>query len=418
MSYGQYSSGRINPTEQIRRTGIKGRGRVRRVFDYAMCAHVWAQQTQEDGRSTKGQMYFRDAVIYSYGTHYPIAAFHVAADATRAVLFNSEKNSQTTEGHKHHVRNALSGLGVPVFVVPRVVSAFGHEMKPRDHEINVAYYVDRFNAQSSRMAKPHVRVWHGYADNGEHIGDTCENRLRLVGADELASYCATFGLDMPELDIEGTRQKVRDAFARYNDPKRVAKRAAAQGKKAARHWLNVCTVAAFMEGVTDKLPLASFMPNSVKDAMASGLGFSSFWQLQNRVTEIKRERATRRDVKLISGEQWQAGQGNASQIRAHAHTLVRRRGDRLETSRGAECPFAHAVLAFVKAQECRATGTTWHRNGQQIRVGHFNVDSIDAQGNLRAGCHTLEYSEMLRLAVREVPHLVRACFGVPVALSV
>lgn len=86
---------------------------------------------------------------------------------------------------------------------------------------------------------------------------------------------------------------------------------------------------------------------------------------------------------------------------------------RLETSRGAEVPFKQAVYAFLRAQECRRTGTPWRANGEQIKVGFFALACIDAEGNITAGCHTLEWSEMLRLALKEVPHLVRAQYPVP-----
>jgi hypothetical protein len=121
--------------------------------------------------------------------------------------------------------------------------------------------------------------------------------------------------------------------------------------------------------------------------------------------------------KPISADEWRNGSGDIYQY-GFADTLLRRKGDTLQTSRGADCPFAHAVIAFRKAQECRANGTTWQRNGQQIRVGHFNVDSIDAQGNMRAGCHSLKWEEMERLAIREIPHVVKPRFGLPALINV
>ena len=117
----------------------------------------------------------------------------------------------------------------------------------------------------------------------------------------------------------------------------------------------------------------------------------------------------------VTLEQWLSGKGESSwhggDGRSGVH--VRRKGDRLETTMGAECPFPHAVIAFRKAQECRATGESWQRNGQQIRVGTFHVDRIESDGTLRAGCHTIAYDAMLRLAVQEVPELVLATFPVP-----
>lgn len=80
---------------------------------------------------------------------------------------------------------------------------------------------------------------------------------------------------------------------------------------------------------------------------------------------------------------------------------VRRNGDNLETSQGAAVPWEHAVKAFRFIKLCRETGREFHRNGRTVRVGHFQVDSIDSEGNMRAGCHSFAWREIERLAIRE-----------------
>jgi hypothetical protein len=132
-----------------------------------------------------------------------------------------------------------------------------------------------------------------------------------------------------------------------------------------------------------------------------------------------RRMAQWQERKPITQAEWLEGVGSASQYGwgYDAATLVRRKGDRLETSRGAEVPFKHAVAAYLKAQQCRELGTTWHRNGEKVAVGVYQLDAIDAEGNIRAGCHTIGFAEMQRLAIREVPHLVRASFPVPALIA-
>ena len=49
-----------------------------------------------------------------------------------------------------------------------------------------------------------------------------------------------------------------------------------------------------------------------------------------------------------------------------------------------------------------------------MRVGHFELDAIDSAGNVKIGCHAIDYAEMTRLAVQEVPDVVRPCFPLPV----
>lgn len=124
----------------------------------------------------------------------------------------------------------------------------------------------------------------------------------------------------------------------------------------------------------------------------------------------------------VTAEEWEAGKGSGYQYRfRHVDrawsTLVRRKGDQLQTSQGASCPWSHAVAAFLVAQNCRQWGETYQSNGHSIRVGHFKVDRIEADGTLKAGCHTIPFANMLRLAVKEVPERVQATYPVPAVLA-
>jgi hypothetical protein len=70
----------------------------------------------------------------------------------------------------------------------------------------------------------------------------------------------------------------------------------------------------------------------------------------------------------------------------------------LQTSRGARVPLDHAVKAFRVIKRLRDKGQTYERNGHTIHLGHFALDSIDNAGNVRAGCHTVEWEEIARVA--------------------
>jgi hypothetical protein len=122
---------------------------------------------------------------------------------------------------------------------------------------------------------------------------------------------------------------------------------------------------------------------------------------RNRKTEAERRAA------------WLAGLPDGAGFRQDNPTLIRRRGDTLETSRGASAPFGQAVLIFLKAQSCRAAGKGWHRNGERMPAGHFELERIDSEGNITIGCHRIAFAEMQRLAIETVPHTVKARFPVP-----
>lgn len=73
-------------------------------------------------------------------------------------------------------------------------------------------------------------------------------------------------------------------------------------------------------------------------------------------------------------------------------------GGTLETSQGADAPLTHAIRVFRFLKQCRDTREGWRANGKRLRVGHFTVDSVTAQGDFVAGCHRIKWAEVERLA--------------------
>lgn len=71
----------------------------------------------------------------------------------------------------------------------------------------------------------------------------------------------------------------------------------------------------------------------------------------------------------------------------------------LQTSYGARVPFAHATRAFQFIKACREKGREWHCNGHTLHVGHFTVESVSAAGDIVAGCHTIRWPEIERVAI-------------------
>lgn len=83
---------------------------MRQVFDNFMVAHVWANRTQDRGRSDN--MYFGPlpgggSALYSYGRHFAIAAF-VQWHAGSFLLINSGRYSPSTNKHQNYAASSLS----------------------------------------------------------------------------------------------------------------------------------------------------------------------------------------------------------------------------------------------------------------------------------------------------------------------
>lgn len=115
---------------------------------------------------------------------------------------------------------------------------------------------------------------------------------------------------------------------------------------------------------------------------------------------------------------WRAGEFTEALLTDEARALLWREGERvavsysgptmirlsprdpgtLETSRGAEVPADHARRVWPVLRRLYRTGGTYVRNGHTIHIGHFALDSVDADGTMRAGCHTFTRAEIERCA--------------------
>jgi hypothetical protein len=124
----------------------------------------------------------------------------------------------------------------------------------------------------------------------------------------------------------------------------------------------------------------------------------------------EREKAERVERERQAREDWFRGlraswRGSDESGRAYVRAVDVQRDDSgrviggtLETSHGADVPLTHAIKAFRFIKLCRETGKPWSRNGRTVRVGHFQIDSIDSTGNFRAGCHQIGWTEVERVA--------------------
>jgi len=139
-------------------------------------------------------------------------------------------------------------------------------------------------------------------------------------------------------------------------------------------------------------------------------------QLAEQAEATKQARALKeaqaaidRLAKLEALEQWKLGKQVTNSFHDlpvalrpvyRTHITGQALVETIQTSRGAEVPAIHARRIWKLVQTIRHTGKAYERNGHTERVGAFVVDSIDAQGTMRAGCHVIEFAAMKELADR------------------
>lgn len=100
-----------------------------------------------------------------------------------------------------------------------------------------------------------------------------------------------------------------------------------------------------------------------------------------------------------NAEKWRAGVYHFPLHHIPVMCRLTSDGQTVQTSHGAEFPAKHARRWIQFVIGLFLSGTDWTRNGDKIRLGHFQIDHVNgAAGLLRAGCHTVTRTEVERLA--------------------
>lgn len=138
---------------------------------------------------------------------------------------------------------------------------------------------------------------------------------------------------------------------------------------------------------------------------AQPLAFASYHYAKAKAELDRRERerkeAERKERESRELAAWRDGTGSrhASYSDERGGALLRIVGNRLETSHGVSVPLEDAIRAFRFVKLIRERGKGWKRNGAQVFVGGYPLDSIMANGDFIAGCHRINWPEVERAAI-------------------
>lgn len=137
----------------------------------------------------------------------------------------------------------------------------------------------------------------------------------------------------------------------------------------------------------------------LKSKFSNELDLEKIKEQIDKQRQLERTKATKlKELEKQNLELWKIGEFNGNFHSLNNQYLRLKDAETVETTKGATFPFSHAVLAYKKVIQCREKQETWHRNGSEIRVGNFHIDSIDEKGNVKAGCHFVDFAEINRFA--------------------
>jgi hypothetical protein len=428
--------------------------RVKKVYPTDEIAHLWAHQTQSEARNPGGNFYFQDKTIYSYGSHFPIAR-HVTNDkGEAAILFTNRTYSNTTAKHIGNVRQSLPP-GVPVFYVhnPKDQTASEYRTQRADvealikklqaarpdnrYEYKVKTSKIKFNIEAKQSYKREVAAMieiDAIAGRNvvAHEGDPDWNEQWriVVRAGVNAGTTIQSGLSKTEARI---MLDILDSIKTWDVS--TADKKARLGKKVAKARDIAKEFGSISRNPGTLTKLYTKLQSDVRDVNALGAFFGYGPSLsipadldyleavaiahEHRIAAARETAsATRRSrwdraeaaraerdekAKVTFAEnlpRWLAG-ANVSIPYSNVYggtSYLRIDGNEVQTSQGARVPLEHVKKALPVVLAYVQNGREYHRNGHTIHLGHYSIDSIDANGNLRAGCHLFNKAEIERFA--------------------
>lgn len=240
---------------------------MKKVLPQSEVAHTWANQSQDEARTSNRNLYFDGATIYSYGSHFPIAK-HIEHNGVSACLFTLRSYSNSTAKHKSIVRQASSHLNIVWCGNP-----------DNTHEQNFNYFLNLCEGEASKLLKakkPEI-----------YLGAIAQHG-------ELATkYAAFFGLELPVTLQAMLNIGNKAEYASYQDNKeqyakeQAAKRQkdlAKQHKKALAKWVSGETNRLYTHNGLDYLRMGL---NGVETSQAVDIPISAAKQLFEKVASGK-----------------------------------------------------------------------------------------------------------------------------------
>lgn len=324
---------------------------MKTVFDNRQCIHVWAQQTQASGRNPKHSLSFEGERLYSY--RICIAKFVTHKDK-RGVIITTKKYSVTTSG-KHTPSASDIPPGVTVMHAPDVYAGT-HESS---HGDNIAHFQKHYAEELTKLSRARDR-----ADYKIAWLERIKEEARL--------YCEFFDIPFDRHAFPTpTPEALAEARARANKAS-AEKRKETKERKQKNIARALVQCAEYLGGASDSLA----------------------WGIERYITAEQYAQ-----LQECSVQRFRERRPMAARIKlASRYPLLRINGEEIETSQGARFPVSHAVKAWPVIRHCRETGSAWKRNGHQVHLGHFQIDSIEPDGDVHAGCHHVQFEEIERIA--------------------
>jgi hypothetical protein len=303
----------------------------------AQIRHLFAQQGPDStAEGSNGAHTFFFTGNRLYSYQTPIAKWHHISRGRTAVLITSDGYSPITKTKQlSGLASALHGLYMHV---PYVGENGGRAPTAFTPEQMHAWNLEYL---LGRYAEAKVRQMKSRSEPS--ITEMADR------ANWVHTYCDWFDLKGPRLPVDLDFIEIRQAWEKRDTPEAKARRKADKEKRDAKR----------------------------KEAQ----------RVQDERSALQREEWRRGERRTMAGVPNDLVMFRLKDI------------ETVQTSLGAEVPLRHAVRVFQFVKWVRMSGQRWQKNGHRIPVGRFEIDSIEPNGDFRAGCHSITWAEVERFAV-------------------
>lgn len=298
-------------------------------------AHIWAQNEKHDVKGNN--MFIKNAIIYSYGEHFPMAKWIENKNGDFAALVTSDKCSVSTSKHQSYVNRAIA-TDTTVFHVPLEGTS---STLTYDWRKLIPTFINHYKTQLKKQ-RDVVLSANKRKDVEltayDHLHTEANNFNEFVGRKATYKYDFVLAAHVNQWRIEQQRKEEQ-----RNTPEAVAKREQAAAKR-----------------------------------------------MQLKIAKQQ-----------IAIEEWKNGTSLSHLSDSYNLPIyLRVHNNRIETSRGAEFPIEHAIKAFPIINKARAANVplNFRELDKKPHLGHFTIDYVEANGDVIAGCHKVAFEEIERIA--------------------
>jgi hypothetical protein len=334
--------------------------RTKYVFqDNDQIAHIWighnlSGEGQNNARNPRGNFYFRNETIYSYGSHFPIASF-VSNGKRKAIQLTTRTYSPTTFGHVSTVRSAIQGNKLPVFHLQFPSDGKNETARGiKDYLSRITYAIE--DQKKSRATR-----------NIQNARETA-----LTNKAECIKFCRFWKVKPPKFPVIpglpkdfASRQSRERILQTERDTRKAEERRIAREKWEKENAERLAKYRAKVEEWNTNIEqhITDWLNGGSLNQPAHGYYFN---------TSVPEP--------------------------LEVPTLLRIMRDEVETSRYASFPIAHAKRGLALVRAVMARGEEWKANEHTCKLGLYQIQRITADGTVYAGCHVVPWSSIARIA--------------------